>query len=182
MTVSKKKIGVAVAVAAVALAGIGGVAIAKSDRDHDHHRDFAGRGESMHFGGNMLRMARALDLNDDQREQARALANDLRDHRRERREAARLAASAIFTQESLSPDDAAKLLAMREQNRDQTRAFIGEKLSEFHAILTPAQRERVVALMTERRGGFGFHRGKHRDGKHRWRRDDDDHDDDDDRH
>ena len=179
MSVNRKKIGAIAIVAAVALAGaagVAGIAIAKSgDREnrgfHPAH-SFAAPGGRMGFGGNMLRMARALDLNDEQREKARALMNDIDEFRRERREATRETVSELFTRDSLSPQDAAKMLALREQHRAENRAFMSGKLSEFHAILTPAQRERAVALMTERRRGFrGFHRGdRHHDGKHHRRR------------
>ena len=176
MNINKKKIGIAAA--AVALAGVAGIAIAKSD---DHRRDGRGFGGHFGFGGNISRVAKALDLNEDQREQTRALMNDVREFRDQNRQNAREAVSNAFTQDTLSPADAQKILAMREQRRDAMRAFMGAKLSEFHAILTPAQRENAVAMMWRDRGGKfgGWHgdRRGHREYGHRGGRghDDDDH-------
>ena len=177
MSITKKQIGIGVA--AVALAGVAGVAIAKSA---DHYRDGHERGFGhAGFGGNISRVAVALDLNDEQREETRALVNDIREFRREHRESARESAAALFTRDSLSPDDAKKILSMREQRRAEMRDFMGGKLSEFHALLTPAQRETAVALWQERRFGFGHgKRGKHRGHGHYGRGHG--HWDDDDRH
>ena len=173
MTVNKKKIGIAAV--AVALVGVAGIAIAKSD---DHRRDGRHYGGQFGFGGNISRLSSALDLNDDQREQARVLMNDIREFRRQHRETARLAVASAFTQDSLSPTEGQKLLSMRQQHRDAMRAFMGAKLSEFHGILTPAQRENAVALWQDRRGKFGG-RGNDRRGGWGWGRghhdDDDDH-------
>lgn len=172
MTINKKKIGIAAA--AVALVGVAGIAIAKGA---DHYRD--GRGFDGHFGfrGDAGQIARALDLNDEQREQTRAMMNDIRAFRRAHRESAHMVVAAAFTGESLSPADAEKILSMREQHRDEMRAFMGAKLSEFHAILTPAQRENAVALWQDRRHHRGWGRRGGRDNdRHRrgWGRDDDD--------
>ena len=178
MIINKKKVGIAAA--AVALAGVAGIAIAKSD---DYRRDGRGFGGHFGFGGNISRVAKALDLNEDQREQTRALMNDVREFRDQNRQSAREAVSNAFTQDTLSPADAQKILAMREQRRDATRAFMGAKLSEFHAILTPAQRENAVAMWHKRGGKFGHHRGGDRRGhREHGRRGGHGHDDDDDYH
>ena len=157
MNVNKKKIGIAAA--AVALVGVAGIAIAKSD---DHRRDGREFGGHFGFGGNISRIAKALDLNEGQREQTRALMNDVREFRDQNRQSAREAVSNAFTRDTLSPADAQKLLAMREQRRDAMRAFMGAKLSEFHAILTPAQRENAVAMWHDRGGKFGRRHGDRR--------------------
>ena len=166
MNITKKQIGIAVA--AVALASVAGVAIAKS-ADHyrgGHERGFGHGG----FGGNISRVARALDLNDEQREATRELVNDIREFRREHRESARESAAALFARDSLSSEEAKTLLSMREQRREEAREFMGGKLSEFHALLTPAQRETAVALWQDRRLGFGHgHRGKRHGHGHRGR-------------
>ena len=159
MNITKKKIGIGVA--AVALASMAGIAIAKSA---DHHRGHERGYGHWGFGGNISRVARALDLNDEQREETRALVNDIREFRREHRESARESAAALFIRDSLSPAEAKNLLSMREQRREEMREFMGGKLSDFHALLTPAQRETAVALWQERRGGFGHDRRGKRHG------------------
>lgn len=175
---SRKKIGIAAA--AVALVGV--AAIAHAGRDG--HRDGRGFGGHGHFGfGGVERLSDALDLNDDQREQTRVIMNSIREFHRGHRESARLEIAAIFTQDALSPQEAQDLLNMRERRREEGRAFMGAKLSEFHGILTPAQREQAVALMEKRGGlfrGFGRdndrRRGKGRGHGHgHWDDDDDDH-------
>ena len=170
---SKKKIGIA----AVAVALVGVAAMAHAGRDHDRHERGFG-----HFGfGGMERLSDALDLNDEQREQTRAIVNSIREFHRGHRESARMEIAVIFTQDALSSDEAQNLLNLRQRHREEGRAFMGAKLAEFHGILTPAQREQAVALL-EKRGGFlqGFgrdndHRGKKRGRKH-WDWDDHHHD------
>ena len=177
---SRKKIGIAAA--AVALVGLAGVALAKGNDYYHKRHGFDGGG---HFGfGGVSRLADALDLNDEQREKTRAIMNSVREFHRGHRDGARDEIAAVFTKESLSPAEAKDLLNLRERRREEGRAFMGAKLSEFHGILTPAQRERAVALMAERRGGFfrGFGRDKHRRhhghgrGHGHWDWDDDDND------
>ena len=175
MTPKMKK---TVAVVAVALLGATAVGVAVAKRDHDSHHSFhfrhhfSGHGGDFHhmregFAGLKTRhLARALDLDSEQREKTRALMNDVREFQRQSRMETRAAVSRAFTADSLSPEQAAELLAMRENRRDETRAFVGAKLAEFHAMLTPAQRERAAELWTERgRHGFRFfHRDRHHDG------------------
>ena len=191
MTSKMKKI---VAVGAVAILGAAAVGVAVAKRAHDHHHshpsrhhfshhgshydgDFHGMRGELHmrdgFAGMKTRhLARALDLNPEQREKTRALMNDIREFQRESRQDIRNAVSRAFNADALSAEQAEELLAMRENRRDEMRAFVAAKLAEFHAMLTPAQRERAAQLWTERRHGFRFHRNRHHDG----------HDDDDDRH
>ena len=173
---SKKKIGIAAA--AVALVGV--AALAHAGRDHHRHDDRHGF-DRFGFGG-VERLSDALDLNDNQREQTRVIMNSVREFHRGHRESAREEIAAAFTQEALSPAQARELLNLRERRREEGRAFMGAKLSEFHGLLTPAQRERAVALLQKGRGGFfhGFgrdgdhHRGKGH-GRHGHWDDDDDH-------
>ena len=175
MTPKMKK---TVAVVAVALLGATAVGVAVAKRAHDSHHS---RHHFSHYGGdfsgmsgmNVRHLARALDLDSEQREKARALMNNIREFQRQSRMEIRDSVSRAFNADSLSAEQAAELLAMRENRRDEMRAFIGSKLAEFHAMLTPAQREHAAQLWTERsRHGFRFHRDhfRHHNGHH------DDHD------
>ena len=176
MTTKTKKIAAVVAVALLG-ATAAGAAVAKRAHDNHHaHREFRGEHRGIGFLGNFSGMktrliARALDLDSEQREKTRALINDVREFQRQSRDSSRDAVMRAFAADSLSAEQAAELLAMRENRRDEMRAFVGAKLAEFHAMLTPAQRERAAELWAERRHGFRFHNDRHhyddhRDGRH----------------
>jgi len=147
-------------VGALALAGFA-VAPALAQPAEDPPADpgaYAGRGR--HFGG--LRLLRALDLTEEQIEQARALREASREAAEGVRDQVRAEIQALVPRiknGSLAQND---LLAVHRRIHD-LMGKIGEQRAEtlyrLYQILTPEQREKLGTLIEQRLEdgrGFGF--------------------------
>ena len=66
-----------------------------------------------------------------------------------------------FSKETL---DTAKITAemeAKQEKKSKHQAFMVEKLAEFHEILTPAQRTKLVEYLAEHKDKWGRHHGGH---------------------
>ena len=168
----------------------GGVLIAAASavagREHRDH----------HIGHFVENVAEKLSLNDTQEARLESLMHETAEERRRLRDETGAEIRKIFSQETLSREDAHKLLQLRKSRRDEMQDFVAGQIAAFHSELDSAQREKLAAeapkFLARISGGGHGKRGKH--GKHGYdgddhhrgwfgfgrHHDDDDDDDDDD--
>ena len=129
---------------------------------------FANFGKDNHFERMIERVDRKLDLSDSQRDSLEKMAGEAREFIREKHRARANEMADLWRRDKINADDVAAVIRARKENRDERHNFIAVKAAEFHAILTPQQREKMAEEMPHWIGkfakrGWGYHRKKHRD-------------------
>ena len=98
------------------------------------------------------RLDRELNLTQEQRVEVEALVAEVTAEMASRRESSEPQfdeAQALFRQDRLSAEEVEAFIEAYEGDRQQTRRFMAQKVAEFHAILTPEQRDRLAQLAEE---------------------------------
>jgi periplasmic protein CpxP/Spy len=101
------------------------------------------------------RISSKLDLNDAQRAKLEAIKDEALVKFKEAhgdRDAAHQQAIDLVKKDRLNGADIDKLFTEREEQMKKLKPFVIEKLVEFHAMLTPAQRVKLAELMKEHHG------------------------------
>lgn len=143
------------AIGGLALLGLGGAALAKPVAD-------GARGERGHRG-----LCATLECTDQQKEELRAVKQELRADSKADREAIKRLHETIATEfAKATPDEAAmraagKQIAVHKRELEE-RGF--DAMMEIHALLNPAQRAELAELM-KRRGPRALMGGKGRHGR-----------------
>ena len=66
-----------------------------------------------------------------------------------------------FSKDTLDTTKLTAAMEAKQTKKSKHQAFMVEKLAEFHAILTPAQRTKLVEYLAEHKDKWGRHHGRH---------------------
>ena len=102
------------------------------------------------------KIADRLDLTADQKAKVEAMLSDLHEKRREGRpwrQAAKQDIVKLVRQEQIGQDDINRLVETYRQRMDKMVAYAGDRVIEFHALLTPAQREKLAIEIENHKHG-----------------------------
>ncbi|HSR66329.1 MAG TPA: Spy/CpxP family protein refolding chaperone [Acidobacteriota bacterium] len=111
-------------------------------------------GRARHRAHHLGRLIRALDLSEEQQEQARAIREQARDQSQAVREEQRALRDELRTAldgESPSAEAVGAIVISLHQNRRQLRAIREQAWTDFQALLTPEQLERFEQFRENRR-------------------------------
>jgi Spy/CpxP family protein refolding chaperone len=109
------------------------------------------------------KLSKELDLTEDQQTRVRDLADrtwaDM-ESRKPDWQSKREEVKGLFLSEELTPEDVEQFVEQNTPDHEEMRSLFAERLAEFHAILTPDQREELVETVDRKwhRRGRG-HRG-----------------------
>ena len=124
-------------------------------------------GENDHFERMIERVDHKLDLSDSQHASLEKMVGEAREFIRERHRDRTNEMADLWRRDKINADDVATVIRTRKEKHDEMHNFFAVKAAEFHAILTPQQREKMAEEMpywigkfTKR--GWGYHRKKHR--------------------
>ena len=145
-------------VGAITVLTVGGIAIA--GHKHDEHE------RAEHFAEHMSEhIADKLDLNDSQEDKLHDMLKGVADKRHSLRESAKNDIRTMVLQDSMSQEDAMRLLEMRKTRRAEMHEFIAAQIVAFHAELDDDQKEELAEIAPRWLAKHGRkHGGKHRRG------------------
>ena len=145
-------------VGAITVLTVGGIAIA--GHKHDEHE------RAKHFAKHMSEdIADNLELNDSQEDKLHDMLKEVADKRHSLRESAKNDIRTMVLQDSMSQEDAMRLLEMRKTRRAEMHEFIAAQIVAFHAELDDDQKEELAEIAPRWLAKHGRkHGGKHRRG------------------
>ena len=148
-------------VGAITVLTVGGIAIAGHKHDKDDKRERA-----EHFAEHMSEhIADKLDLNDSQEDKLHDMLKGVAEKRHSLRESAKNDIRTMVLQDSMSQEDAMRLLEMRKTRRAEMHEFIAAQMVAFHAGLDDDQKEELAEIAPRWLAKHGRkHGGKHRRG------------------
>ena len=118
---------------------VGGIAIAGYKHDNQER--------SEHFMEHMSEhVSDKLDLTDSQEDMLEGMLKEVSEKRRTLRKEAKKDIQALVMQDSMSQEDALKLLDMRKTRRMEMREFIASQVVAFHAELDADQKEELAEM------------------------------------
>ncbi len=106
------------------------------------------------------KIADRLDLTTDQKSKVEGLLTELHEKRGESRDwhqSVRQDMLALVRREKIGQDDINRVVETHRQQMDEMIAFAGDRVIEFHALLTPVQREKLAKEIENHRPGDRRH-------------------------
>lgn len=103
------------------------------------------------------KMTENLNLTDNQKAQVDRIKEQIREQMEANRPDAKVGLEELadeFMEDKLDKSTLIELKKKKDQKKEEMESFMMDKLIEFHAILTPAQREQAVKNMKEMRNKF----------------------------
>jgi len=135
------------AILAVVFVGCGRRGYHSSSEDSKRHVEW--------FSG---KIADRLELTTDQKSRIDEMLTDLHEKRREGRtwhQSVRQDLLELVRREQIDQEDINRLVDTHRQRMDEMIAFAGDRVIEFHALLTPAQREKLAKEIENHQPGRG---------------------------
>ena len=102
------------------------------------------------------KIADRLDLSANQKSRVEELLTELHDKRGEGRQwhqSVRQEMLALVRQEQVDQEDINRVVEPVRQHMEEIVAFAGDRIIEFHALLTPAQREKLAKEIEDHQPG-----------------------------
>ncbi len=110
----------------------------------------------MHVEWLSEKIADRLDLTTDQKSRLEEIVADVHEKRQEGRtwrKSARQDVINLVRQEQLEQKDIDRLVDMHRQHMDEVIAYLSDRIIEFHALLTPEQREKLAGEIEKHEPG-----------------------------
>ena len=114
------------------------------------HSAFMKSDRVKHAGRVVKMISKKLDLTDGQKEKLESIKDEILEmhaSRAEIRSHRRAEVTALIRSESLDSGLLLEKIEAYQEDRDQVRRFMVEKMIDFHAMLTPGQRNRLAEHM-----------------------------------
>lgn len=137
------------AVLAVVFVGCGHRGYYSDSKDPGRHVEW--------FSG---KIADRLDLTTDQKDQVKEMLSDLHEKRSEGRswrQSARQDVINLVRQEQIGQSDIDRLVDTHRQHMDEMVTYLSDRVIQFHALLTPEQREKLATEIENHKPGHGRH-------------------------
>lgn len=109
------------------------------------------------------RISEKLNLNESQKQQLDKIRDDIHqkmESKKQNRENDFDAFADEFKNSSINKNKLIEIADKRENEREEMRSFMLDKLIEFHSILTPEQRSKAIEEMKNMKDKFGPGKGK----------------------
>ena len=102
------------------------------------------------------KIADRLDLTDDQKSGVEELLTKMHEKRREGRNwrlSLRQDMLTLVRQDQIGQDDINRVIATHKEQMEEMVAYAGDRIIEFHALLTPEQREKLATEIESHQSG-----------------------------